>query len=48
MNPSAVLGAQQGSNEQMIRFKHVSKVNDRGMRPALDDVDIMIIRDEFV
>ena len=40
MNPSAVLGAQQGSNEQMIRFNHVSKVYDRGMRPALDDVDI--------
>ena len=48
MNPSAVLGAQQGSNEQMIRFNHVSKVYDRGMRPALDDVDIKINRDEFV
>ncbi len=48
MNPSAVLGAQQGSNEQMIRFNHVSKVYDRGMRPALDDVDIKISRDEFV
>ena len=48
MNPSAVLGAQQGSNEQMIRFNHVSKVYDRGMRPALDDVDIQINRDEFV
>ena len=47
MNPSAVLGAQQGSNEQMIRFNHVSKVYDRGMRPALDDVDIKINRDEF-
>ena len=48
MNPSAVLGAQQGSNEQMIRFNHVSKVYDRGMRPALDDGDIKINRDEFV
>ena len=48
MNPSAVLGAQQGSNEQMIRFNHVSKVYDRGMRPALDDVDIKINPDEFV
>ena len=48
MNPSAVLGAQQGRNEQMIRFNHVSKVYDRGMRPALDDVDIKINRDEFV
>ena len=48
MNPSAVLGAQQGSNEQMIRFNHVSKVYDRGMRPALDGVDIKINRDEFV
>ena len=48
MNPSAVLGAQQGSNEQMIRFNHVSKVYDRGMRPALDDVDSKINRDEFV
>ena len=48
MNPRAVLGAQQGSNEQMIRFNHVSKVYDRGMRPALDDVDIKINRDEFV
>ena len=48
MNPGAVLGAQQGSNEQMIRFNHVSKVYDRGMRPALDDVDIKINRDEFV
>ena len=48
MNPSAVLGAQQGSTEQMIRFNHVSKVYDRGMRPALDDVDIKINRDEFV
>ena len=48
MNPSAVLGAQQGSNEQMIRFNHVSKVYDRGMRPALDEVDIKINRDEFV
>ena len=48
MNPSAVLGAQQGSNEQMIRFNHVSKVYDRGMRPALDDVDIKVNRDEFV
>ena len=48
MNPSAVLGAQQGSNEQMIRFNHVSKVYDRGMRPALDDVDIKINREEFV
>ena len=48
MNPSAVLGAQPGSNEQMIRFNHVSKVYDRGMRPALDDVDIKINRDEFV
>ena len=48
MNPSAVLGVQQGSNEQMIRFNHVSKVYDRGMRPALDDVDIKINRDEFV
>lgn len=48
MNPSAVLGTQQGSNEQMIRFNHVSKVYDRGMRPALDDVDIKINRDEFV
>ena len=48
MNPSAVLGAQQGSNEQMIRFNQVSKVYDRGMRPALDDVDIKINRDEFV
>ena len=48
MNPSAVLGAQQGSNEQMIRFNHVSKVYDRGMRPALDDVDIKINRDEVV
>ena len=48
MNPSAVLGAQQGSNEQMIRFNHVSKGYDRGMRPALDDVDIKINRDEFV
>ena len=48
MNPSAVLGAQQGSNEQMIRFNHVSKVYDRGMRPALDDVDTKINRDEFV
>ena len=48
MSPSAVLGAQQGSNEQMIRFNHVSKVYDRGMRPALDDVDIKINRDEFV
>ena len=48
MNPSAVLGAQQGSNEQMIRFNHVSKVYDRGMRPAPDDVDIKINRDEFV
>ena len=48
MNPSAVLGAQQGSNEQMNRFNHVSKVYDRGMRPALDDVDIKINRDEFV
>ena len=48
MNPSAVLGAQQGSNEQMIRINHVSKVYDRGMRPALDDVDIKINRDEFV
>ena len=48
MNPSAVLGAQQGSNEQMIRFNHVSKVYDRGLRPALDDVDIKINRDEFV
>ena len=48
MNPSAVLGAQQGSNELMIRFNHVSKVYDRGMRPALDDVDIKINRDEFV
>ncbi|EGV14269.1 cell division ATP-binding protein FtsE [Actinomyces sp. oral taxon 175 str. F0384] len=43
-----MLGAQQGSNEQMIRFNHVSKVYDRGMRPALDDVDIKINRDEFV
>nr|WP_297993085.1 RNA polymerase-binding protein RbpA [uncultured Actinomyces sp.] len=32
----------------MIRFNHVSKVYDRGMRPALDDVDIKINRDEFV
>ena len=48
MNPSAVLGAQQGSNEQMIRFNHVSKVYDRGMRPALDDVDIKINRVVFL
>ena len=48
MNPGAVLGAQQGSNEQMIRFDHVSKVYKRGARPALDDVDIKVNRDEFV
>ena len=32
----------------MIRFDHVSKVYDRGARPALDDVDIKVNRDEFV
>ena len=32
----------------MIRFDHVSKVYKRGARPALDDVDIKVNRDEFV
>ena len=32
----------------MIRFDHVSKVYKRGARPALDDVDIEIEREEFV
>ena len=32
----------------MIRFDHVSKVYDRGARPAPDDVDIKVNRDEFV
>ncbi|WP_448760569.1 cell division ATP-binding protein FtsE, partial [Actinomyces oricola] len=32
----------------MIRFDHVSKVYKRGARPALDDVDIEVEREEFV
>ena len=32
----------------MIRFDHVSKVYNRGARPALDDVSIKVKKDEFV
>ena len=32
----------------MIRFDHVSKVYKRGARPALDDVEIRVEREEFV
>lgn len=48
MSLNVVLGTRQGNNERMVRFNHVPKIYDRGMYPALDDINIKINCDKFI